>query len=104
MNPMTPVTDKDMQALSCLTRMQTVYSHKDNDPEIAYMLQVFDNEQALFTIGSQMVNGDLKSVEAAFDLKQAKFFWTRDIPATNLVRVLYLPPIYLFFDFQRPCN
>ena len=84
--------------------MKAIYAHLDNDPEIEKALQIFGDRKDLAEIGDWMMNGSVKDVEnfsTACKSGKIKLYTGNEIPATNAIYCLYLPPFYVFVNLNR---
>lgn len=84
-----------------IARMQAIYGHLQNDPEIETALIVDGEEKDLAEIGQYMMDGNVPEFEKAIKSGRIKIYAGNSIPKTNAIYCLYLPPYYVFVDLKR---
>ena len=85
-----------------ITRMRSLYAHRQTNPEIETILQVSDNnEKELAEIGQVMIDGDVKEFKKIILEGKIKRISGYPIPETNAVYCLFIPPYYVFTDLKR---
>ena len=84
-----------------IARMQAIYGHLQNDPEIKQALIVNGEEKDLAEIGQWMIDGNVAEFEKAMRSGRIKIYSGNSIPNTNAIYCLYLPPYYIFVDLKK---
>lgn len=85
-----------------ITSMRSLYAHLSNNPDIEYILQVTDNNEPLLAeIGQTMLDGNTEAFSTYAKDGKIKQLIGNEVPATNAVYCLYIPPYYVFTDLKK---